>query len=188
VEYFVKWEGLADVENSWEKAQDIECSELVQDFESEARKNPLWKEGSGLCLKRKREELDEKSEKKARRLSKKQTRIPVSQWCHQCLRHKPVIMCCDGVATYALVLSLAGLVSLAATLTATFRAVMYSGKCGMQYCERCLEKHYDEEIVVLQKAKGEWSCPRCRGTCCCTACDPEKSKAKVVPRSPPGAS
>jgi hypothetical protein len=101
VEYFVKWEGLADVENSWEKAQDIECSELLQDFESEARKNPLWKEGSGLCLKRKREELDEKSEKKARRLSKKQTRIPVSQWCHQCLRHKPVIMCCDGVATYA---------------------------------------------------------------------------------------
>lgn len=154
VEYFVKWEGLADVENSWEKAQDIECSELVQDFESEARKNPLWKEGSGLCLKRKREELDEKSEKKARRLSKKQTRIPVSQWCHQCLRHKPVIMCCDGVAT---------------------------GKCGMQYCERCLEKHYDEEIVVLQKAKGEWMCPRCRGICCCAACDPEKGQAKQRP-------
>lgn len=151
VEYFVKWEGLADAENSWEKAQDIECSELVQDFESESRKNPLWKEGSGLCLKRKRKELDEKSEKKARWMSKKQTRIPVSQWCHQCLRHKPVVMCCDGVAT---------------------------GKCGMQYCERCLEKHYDEEIVVLQKAKGEWVCPRCRSICCCPACDPEKTKAK----------
>jgi hypothetical protein len=181
VEYFVKWEGLADVENSWEKAQDIECSELLQDFESEARKNPLWKEGSGLCLKRKREELDEKSEKKARRLSKKQTRIPVSQWCHQCLRHKPVIMCCDGVATYAF--SLPPLPPIAGGGPNVFGSplLLCSGKCGMQYCERCLEKHYDEEIVVLQKAKGEWLCPRCRGICCCTACDPEKGQAKVIP-------
>lgn len=50
----------------------------------------------------------------------------------------------------------------------------------MQYCERCLEKFYDEEIVVLQKGKGDWMCPLCRGICCCSACDPQKSKAKVV--------
>lgn len=96
VEYYVKWEGLADAENSWEKARDIECPELIQDFESEARKHPLWKEGSGICSKRKREDLEEK---KARRMTRKQARIPVSQWCHQCLRHKPVVMCCDGAAT-----------------------------------------------------------------------------------------
>jgi len=52
----------------------------------------------------------------------------------------------------------------------------------MQYCERCLEKHYDEEIIVLQKAKGEWLCPRCRGICCCAACDPESKRVKVRPQ------
>jgi len=155
VEYFVKWEGLADAENSWEKVHDLECPELMQDFESEARRHPQWKEGAGQCSKRKRGNLaeDQKCENKTRRPSKRRLRIPVSQWCHHCLRIKPVIVCCDGIAT---------------------------GKCSMQYCERCLEKHYDEEIIVLQKAKGEWLCPRCRGICCCAACDPESKRVKPI--------
>lgn len=55
VQYLLKWEGQDSGENSWEKASDLNCPELIQDFETRAQRPALWKSES---LRRKRKSTD----------------------------------------------------------------------------------------------------------------------------------
>ena len=43
VQYLLKWEGCTNNENSWETAADLNCPELIQDFETRAQRPALWK-------------------------------------------------------------------------------------------------------------------------------------------------
>ena len=45
------------------------------------------------------------------------------------------------------------------------------GSCSARYCRSCLTKTYDQTAPLLAQAvRDGWTCPRCRGSCWCSAC------------------
>lgn len=61
--------------------------------------------------------------------------------------------------------------------------------CRKKYCDRCLNKFYNENSPVPGQ-EHKWSCPACRGICRCAACRRQKAKhanGGVLPPTPANA-
>mmetsp|Transcript_2955 Transcript_2955/g.5476 ORF Transcript_2955/g.5476 Transcript_2955/m.5476 type:complete len:361 (-) Transcript_2955:342-1424(-) len=47
--------------------------------------------------------------------------------------------------------------------------------CRKKYCDRCLNKFYNENAPTKEQ-QSSWACPACRGICRCAACRRQKAK------------
>ncbi len=130
-----------------------------------------------MGYKRKRDE----PEKERRRLTKRQARIPASQNCHHCQMYSYIP---NFHPTHTRYSQSDCCIHLFCRLKPTIVQCYGTSRngCRLQYCERCLEKHYDEEIIMIQKNRGEWLCPRCRGLCSCVFCNPNAQTTKTKVR------
>jgi len=77
VEYFIKWEGFDDSENTWEPARNLNCPEMISDFENKLKKqknekdHDKTKEEKIFSTKRPAE-ADKPNEEKTKKIAKSQ--------------------------------------------------------------------------------------------------------------------
>ena len=58
-----------------------------------------------------------------------------------------------------------------------------SQKCNRKFCDRCLEKHYNQDFQELKKLRN-WVCYSCQMECVCAACKRERGLEVTRRKSP----
>jgi len=78
-----------------------------------------------------------------------------SFWCHQCkIRREEIFTCSNN----------------------------REGTCAKKYCKNCINRHYDEIIINIDK--NIWVCYFCRGICSCAQCRRKRGECVKIRKRP----
>jgi chromobox protein 1 len=138
VEYFLKWKGYSNDENTWEPEENLDCPDLISEFEENRKKKVEAKKGG----KKRKASSDPKDEKPAKKKQNDEDKKP--QGLDSILEPERIVGATDASGELFFLMTYKGTDTI--SLVSAKKANVTCPQIVIQFYEKCLTWHSSTDV------------------------------------------